>query len=342
MSFLAKIFRFFPRPAKVDKLLESREVSNLIRDGLPPTFGPVPGPSESEEKLIFDPALKHFRRALRRGDPELPEELMKVWQAGRRQAMMHLLSIVAVGPWGQSVILRGSLALKAVLGEAAREPGDMDWIVRPESLRMDEPQARKMFNSISQTVATNSKSGAVHFDVDGIASNEIWTYDRAPGYRIAFPWQTGDLPPGVIQMDFVFEQKLHRPGKELAIKMGEHPEVTVICASEEESLAWKLLWLWSDMWPQGKDLYDAVLLAERYPLSSVLLETVFSDAGDAIKPINFEGFPFSSNYTGEADWENFLKECPWVTGYEADWRARLIEAVKPTMRELKDRKNQSA
>lgn len=342
MSFLSKIFRLFPRPAKVDKMLESREVANLIRDGLPPTFGPLPSPSEPEEKLIFDPALKHFRRALRRGDPELPEDLMEVWQAGRRQAMMHLLSIVAAGPWGQSLILRGSLALKAVLDEAAREPGDIDWVVRPENLRMDEPATRKMINSISQAIAKDSKSGAVIFDVDGIASNEIWTYDRAAGYRIAFPWQTGDLPPGVIQMDFVFAQKMHRPGKEVVIKMGEHSAVPVICACEEESLAWKLLWLWSDMWPQGKDLYDAVLLAERYPLSSELLEKVFSDAGEVIKPINYQGFPFSSKYTGEADWDNFLKECPWVIGSEAEWRARLIEAVKPTMKELNDRKNQSA
>ena len=59
--------------------------------------------------------------------------------------------------------------------------------------------------------------------------------------------------------------------------MGDLPEVPVLAASNEESLAWKLLWLFSDFYPQGKDRYDAVLLAERTALRSSLLKTVLED-----------------------------------------------------------------
>ena len=42
------------------------------------------------------------------------------------------------------------------------------------------------------------------------------------------------------------------------------------------SLAWKLLWLHSDMHPRGKDLYDAMLLAESTSMPPGLLEAVFA------------------------------------------------------------------
>ena len=36
----------------------------------------------------------------------------------------------------------------------------------------------------------------------------------------------------------------------------------MLAAPAPLALAWKLLWLATDTYPQGKDLYDAVLLAE--------------------------------------------------------------------------------
>ncbi|PYC74957.1 hypothetical protein C7C45_03455 [Micromonospora arborensis] len=36
----------------------------------------------------------------------------------------------------------------------------------------------------------------------------------------------------------------------------------VLAAPAPLALAWKLLWLATDRYPQGKDLYDAALLAE--------------------------------------------------------------------------------
>lgn len=49
----------------------------------------------------------------------------------RRSALDHLLGIVANAECGESLVLRGSMTMLAWVGEAARPPGDLDWIVRP-------------------------------------------------------------------------------------------------------------------------------------------------------------------------------------------------------------------
>lgn len=51
------------------------------------------------------------------------------WRAAHRAVQDHLLEVIAGSPWGDGLILRGSLPLRAWLGAAAREPGDLDWIV---------------------------------------------------------------------------------------------------------------------------------------------------------------------------------------------------------------------
>jgi len=56
--------------------------------------------------------------------------------------MAHLLRIATESPWQNHLVLRGSLLLKAWLGAAAREPGDMDWVVTPPTLRMADLLAR--------------------------------------------------------------------------------------------------------------------------------------------------------------------------------------------------------
>ncbi|MGW2088933.1 nucleotidyl transferase AbiEii/AbiGii toxin family protein [Streptomyces sp. NPDC001880] len=59
------------------------------------------------------------------GDPALAPR----WRAARRAVQDHLLSVIAGSPWGDQLVLRGSLPLRAWVGAAAREPGDLDWIV---------------------------------------------------------------------------------------------------------------------------------------------------------------------------------------------------------------------
>ncbi len=54
---------------------------------------------------------------------------------------------------------------------------------------------------------------------------------------------------------------------------------TVRSVNKEVSLAWKLLWLETDIYPEGKDLYDAALLAEQTQLPLGLLKEVLQ-SGD--------------------------------------------------------------
>jgi hypothetical protein len=259
---------------------------------------------------------------------------MQRWRVARREVMWRLLDIVSGTEWAGNLVLRGSLSLKATIGAEAREPGDIDWVVRPADLRMDQPKAHWIMDGILQAVSANPSSRTAKIDASGISRNDIWTYARAPGHRIAFPWSCGSLPSALVQMDFVFEQKLHVPPS-VGLKLGDLPEVPVLAASNEESLAWKLLWLFSDVYPQGKDLYDAVLLAERTALQSSLLKTVLED-GDCWKQNRItEAFPFESRRQHQpVDWENFRRECPWVEGTCEDWIARLRNAIAPIVREL--------
>ena len=235
----------------------------------------------------------------------------------------------------RQLVLRGSLTMKAWAGEAAREPGDIDWVVVPESVRMNQSAAFQIIDGIIQAVSAHPRCEVAQIEAADITQTDIWTYDRAPGRRVAFPWRCADLPAAVVQMDFVFEQKLHAPAQEMEIDMTGHDAVSVMAASVEESLAWKLLWLRSDIHPQGKDLYDAVLLAERSILTAELLKQVFG--GDQCSKLlgSAKGFPFEVHATANVDWENFIKECPWVTGTAHEWMARLAESLRPTVLDLR-------
>ncbi|HSI13524.1 MAG TPA: nucleotidyl transferase AbiEii/AbiGii toxin family protein [Chthoniobacter sp.] len=321
------------RPAEKSALETVFKTMIGRQKGFAPTFGLPPRNDEPIQGLIFDPATQHFARAFRRGDPPLPTEEMQRWQEARREATWHLLDIVSGTEWADKLVLRGSLALKASLGAVAREPGDIDWVVQPAGLRMDQPEARRMMDGIVKAVTATPNSRTVKIDVSAIARNDIWTYERAPGHRIAFPWSWGALPPALVQMDFVFEQKLHVPPSTIRLSFADLPEVSVLAAGDEESLAWKLLWLHSDIHPQGKDLYDAVLLAERTTLRSSLLKTVLQDADNWNPKWISEWFPFDAS-DGPVDWDNFQKECPWVEGTGEEWVARLQKAIAPVVREL--------
>ena len=257
---------------------------------------------------------------------------MRLWQGARRRAMHHLLEIVASTKWAEQLILRGSAALKAVLGDAAREPGDIDWVVQPESLRMDEPAAAELLSGIIAAVKHSPRAGTVEFDIDAIARTDIWTYERAPGHRLAFPWAFQDLPPGVVQMDFVFGETLFTPAQSLAVGLCELPPVTLSAASDEESLAWKLLWLYSDSYPQGKDLYDAMLLAERVPLRGEVLYQVIAKTEDCRPDWIPSLFPFRG-HDRELDWSSMPRGLTASEEEKTDMGLRLAATIRPAVEE---------
>jgi hypothetical protein len=55
------------------------------------------------------------------------------------------LRLISTSPWNDHLVLRGSLLLKAWLGGAARDPGDIDFTVIPHTKLISEPWAAEMF-----------------------------------------------------------------------------------------------------------------------------------------------------------------------------------------------------
>lgn len=287
------------------------------------------------DNSAFTPASNHVPRARRPGDPTLSFEDQKRWITARRRVMTHLVDIAVAGPRMDQLVLRGSLALKSCLGHEAREPGDVDWVVQPWSLGWDGTEERSFVNAIIADVRGASTIGDIHINQEAIDHSEIWTYDQTPGHRISFPWQCGDLPPSEIGMDFSFDESLHDsviPG-EIMFEKGTGTEV--VMASMEESLAWKIRWLIADQYPNGKDLYDAVLLTERTVPSPDLLHSVLAGAELWESECTEDKLPFAWKDASLLNWDRFLKEYPWVQGTAQQWCDRLFAAMRPTINETK-------
>ncbi|WP_327306864.1 nucleotidyl transferase AbiEii/AbiGii toxin family protein [Streptomyces sp. NBC_01298] len=158
-------------------------------------------------------------------------------------------------------------------------------------------------------------------------SEYIWTYERVPGRRLVLPWSAPGLRGGQVQLDFVFNE--HLP---VAPEPVEDAGAPLLAATPELSLAWKLVWLAGDTYPQGKDLYDAVLLAESCALPYPLLAEVFRLSGEfevggggrqPPAPEVFEGF-------AQTDWAAFEEEYPGIPGSAESYAGRLLKALEPT------------
>jgi hypothetical protein len=287
--------------------------------GEPSTFHPlVVKGQHARQQRVFDPALKHFDYAYRAGEPVFDDPAEGVrWSAARRAAMAHVLAVLAASPWAANLVLRGSVALRAWLGEIAREPGDLDFVVVPKTFAPDGPEARAMLEGLVAAVAADPGPG---LRADRVVAEHIWTYERVPGRRLVFPFEVDALPRGAVQVDLVFNEDL--PDAPVTVEVP--PLGTrVLAASPALSLAWKLQWLATDSYPQGKDLYDAVLLAERTTTSLDLVR-------DLIRPelgAEADRFTWASVLDLHVDWENFRAERPGLEGDAGPWLRRLADAL---------------
>jgi hypothetical protein len=292
---------------------------------LPRTLRPVIG-DDVRQRAVFDPSLKHFQRAYRAGDPVFDSpERTAAWVRARRAALDAVLTAVSDSPWVDSLVLRGSVLLAGWFGEAAREPGDLDFVVTPVSWRMEDGRTARMLEGIA--AAADGRAG---IKASGMVAEDIWTYDRVPGRRMMLPWSVPGLPEGQVQLDFVFNERLPAEPEPVELACG----AVVLAATPELSLAWKLLWLVSDAHPQGKDLYDAVLLAERYPLPLELLDEVFRLAGEWPLPNRKVELQDFANLATDAypgtEWVHFEAEYPHLaTPGQGPYVERLVEALRP-------------
>lgn len=294
--------------------------------GLPRTLRTVPG-EDVVQRLIFEPALKQHDNAFRAADPGFADPARgEDWRAARRRALELVLDAIAGSEWAESLVLRGSVLMAAWFGEAAREPGDLDFVVVPPTLSIDDPNAGQILAGIAAAAEARG-DGEVGFSARDAVVEDIWTYDRVPGRRMVLPWSAPGLPGGHVQLDFVFNERLAEPPVPVELPGG----ASVRAATPALSLAWKLMWLINDMYAQGKDLYDAVLLAERYPLPHELLDEVFRLSGEWPEH-GRERILLADvvDAVGYVEWHHFVMEYPQLEDKEREFTDRLIRAVTPT------------
>ncbi len=294
----------------------------------PSTFHAVPSAEGEARAELFDPALKHFRCAFKKGAPAFTDETQeRAQRVMRRRALEHVLRAVASSSWSELLVLRGSILLETWLGADAREPGDMDWVVDPPSLTASDAHSVDMLRAIVELVGRAETDAGLHIATRDVAIDAIWTYERAEGRRIVFPWTAPGLPGGAVQLDFVFQEPLAVPPQRLEVVSAFGPPISVRAASPELSLAWKLLWLSTDFHPQGKDLYDATLLAEKFGASRGLIERVMRSSGDGERVNVHAEMPMAWG----VEWEHLLAEMPWVEGSVLEWKTRLSKALARTL-----------
>lgn len=282
----------------------------------PSTYLPLPATVDVRQRAAFDPSMKHFSHAYRAGEPRFSDPETGVgWRELRAAAMSHVLRLIADSRWSEHLVLRGSVTLQAWLGAAARVPGDLDFVFLPANIGARSPMASEVLDDVVALVAADPGPG---LRAEGVKREEIWTYERAEGRRLVFPFEADGLPPGTIQIDVVFREPLAVPPAPLVLP----GDILMLAATPELSLAWKLLWLESDMYPQGKDLYDAALLAEFTTVSPELVREVLR------KEVNDPAaFGPESVLAWNVDWRNFADEYPGVEGDAEAWQQRLALAL---------------
>ncbi|MGW4082287.1 nucleotidyl transferase AbiEii/AbiGii toxin family protein [Streptomyces sp. NPDC004822] len=293
---------------------------------LPLTLRTVPGEDVSQ-RLVFDPSMKQHYNAYRATDPAFADpDRTDAWRAARRRALDLVLDAIAGSEWADALVLRGSVLMSVWFGEAAREPGDLDFVVVPETWRMEEERTARMLDGIARAAGESSGDG-VRVSAEGAVVEDIWTYERVPGRRMVLPWSAPGLPEGHVQLDFVFNERLPEPPEPVELPGG----AVLWAATPALSLAWKMMWLINDMHAQGKDLYDAVLLAERHPLPYELLHEVFRLSGEWPYPYQeYVGFGNVVEALGFVEWRHFVTEYPQYADDEQAFVDRLVRAVAPT------------
>lgn len=292
--------------------------------GFPATFVPPVDEGAVVQHAVFEPAHKHFPNAFKTGRPVFGDPARDAtWGRARAEAQAHVLRTISSTPWAGRLVMRGSATLPVWLGDAARTPGDIDFVVVPATAKAADPAAAKLLDGVLAALAADPGPG---LRAEDAAREEIWTYERAEGRRLVVPYDVAerDLPDGYIQLDFVFGEELPAAPVRAVLP---HAGAEMLVAPPDLQLAWKILWLATDFYPQGKDLYDAVLLAGVTKLSRDLLDQVFASAENPWDTSRLEAFTPATLLELDVDWENFQAEHPGIQGDVRDLLERLVLAL---------------
>jgi hypothetical protein len=289
----------------------------------PATSHGLGGTAVTNRPHVFDPALKHFGHGLLPEEPVFatPEE-RSAYRTLQRRVMSHVLQAISESPCKQHLVLRGSALMRTWFGEQARHPKDLDFIVTPTTFSIHDNRTTAMFEEIVAAVTSRPCPG-VELRPDEVATDDIWTYERVPGTRLVFRWTADQMPWGATQLDFVFGEPLPIAPEFLNVNLDHGPPAGLFVASKSLSLAWKLLWLHSDFHPRGKDLYDAMLLAEATSLPRHVLESVFTFAKGEAPPQD----QLTDFYVNTFEWVGFEQH---DESEIESWKQRLRTALNTT------------
>ena len=241
-----------------------------------------------------------------------------------------MLSAIENSQWSGNLVLRGSVLLKAWLGASGRrEPGDLDFVVIPQNWKIENYRTRQMLAGIAADTTANVRRRTCHHQRRASQGD----LDLRPGARAAhdvlpstiYGGRSGDL-----QLDFVFNEHLPAAPLELTeINLSNDlPKALVYAAPPKSTLAWKVQWLITDMHPAAKDLYDAVLLAERTPLRYDLLRQLVATADPLFGRLGVTLATISG--LDCVDFRAFHADHPDLSADGHDLVQRLAVALEPT------------
>jgi predicted nucleotidyltransferase component of viral defense system len=296
----------------------------------PKTIRVLEPDKEAYRPQIFEPALRQFSHAFQLGEPtNLNVEEQAYIKAIRSEVRNHILNIISQSNLKEHLVLRGSVAMQCWFGDRAREPKDIDWVFRPEDIQLGDPKSEQFYRDLIELVRQNPTTPKTEILLSRVATDDIWTYERANGRRIVFPFRSRKGIEREIQMDIVWNETLFDTPVGVSVPLDDSTSVPLWAATAEESLCWKLIWLITDFFPQGKDLYDAVLLAEHTSLSTEFVQHVLH-AIHMDEPYYSQGKSLGTILENvNVDWKNFKLDYPWITGESIDWCERLHRALKP-------------
>ncbi|QSQ17105.1 nucleotidyl transferase AbiEii/AbiGii toxin family protein [Myxococcus landrumensis] len=270
---------------------------------------------------VFDPALKQYGAAYIKAAPRFDDvEEEAAFRAARSRLLRKSLLGIGRASVADRLVVRGSIALELWYGPRARPAKDIDLVITPETFGPTSSEGQRVISELRQAVAGALREEGICVEPEAIPADDIWTYDRVEGRRLSFPWTWRGHLRDTVQVDIVFNERMCDAPVPLTVE-----GVALRGTSPAESLASKLLWLTNDWYPQGKDLFDAVLLAEDVRLPAELLRRVFAEKHGHWKDLFLTGeFALDS----EVDWENFALENPALArGSAAEHWMRLKRAL---------------
>jgi hypothetical protein len=181
--------------------------------------------------------------------PETNLELLNGWL---RRAIQH--------PAASKLVLRGSILTRALCGERARKPQDVDYLLLEQPFNTENTE--KLALEISRISDRNT-------DLMLEGCKIIWADTPYPGLRVNLIGRVNDFELQTLQVDFACDDPLSIPPRMLKIEgVGQ-----VLTCAPETLFAWKLHGLVEfgrGRW-KPKDLFDLDLLLSSLELNQAEL-----------------------------------------------------------------------